>query len=419
VGGARWCGRLGDRAGHCGRVAGRMGSASGCCPARCPGRGCSRSPPAGALAPRERDRSCRRANPIRARPRCCWAECGMSAPTRPLSRTEHEAFRLARLVAAERAPYFMHALFAAAPVAAPGLGTFAVDGAWRLYMDPELLVGPSKWDSPTAAAVLLHEVGHLLRDHAGRAEALPRPRHHLAWNLAGDAEINDDLLAAGVPLPEGVVTPAALGCEDGDLAETYYATLVPPDGSAPALPDDGGAGCGSGSGCPSVPGELPEGVSLSDGSAEPLSPAEGEFVCCRGAHAVVVSTVVDTSGAMSQADLDAAMAEVHGVLHSTGVARERVRLLSCDAAATTAQRVRSAVSVRLTGGGGTDMRVGIRAAEKATPAPHVVIVLTDGDTPWPETPTRARLVCAVISTRQPSGTPAWASTVHIPPAKAV
>ena len=418
----------------------------------------------------------------------------MSAPTRPLSRPEHEAFRLARLVAAERAPYFMHALFAAAPVAAPGLGTFAVDGAWRLYMDPELLVGPSKWDSPTAAAVLLHEVGHLLRDHAGRAEALPRPRHHLAWNLAGDAEINDDLLAAGVPLPEGVVTPAALGCEDGDLAETYYATLVPPDGSAPALPDDGGAGCGSGSGCPSVPGELPEGVSLSDGSAEPISPAEGDFVRRRVAHdvaarehakgrgsvpaglsrwaatvlapptvpwdrvlraavrravadragrvdytysrpsrrtvpgiikpamrgpSVVVSIVVDTSGSMSQSDLDAAMAEVHGVLHSTGVARERVRLLSCDAAATTAQRVRSAVSVRLTGGGGTDMRVGIRAAEKATPAPHVVIVLTDGDTPWPETPTRARLVCAVISTGQPSGTPAWASTVHIPPAKAV
>lgn len=417
----------------------------------------------------------------------------MSRQTRALAADEWEAFRLGRLVAAERAPYFMHALFAAAPVAAPGLGTFAVDGSWRLYMDPDLLVGEGRWDSATVAAVLLHEVGHLLRDHAGRAANLPTPRHQLAWNLAGDAEINDDLIAAGVPLPEGCVTPAALGCSDGDLAETYYAALVPPEGdpSGGGLPDDDSAGCGSGSGCPPVPGELPSGVGLPDGSAEPVSPAEGDFVRRRVAHdvqaaeqakgrgsvpggltrwaasvlapptvpwdrvlraavrravaeragrvdytysrpsrrrlpgilkpamrapSVIVSVVVDTSGSMSQGDLDAAMSEVHGVLRSSGVAREHVRLLSCDAAATTAQRVRSATSVNLTGGGGTDMRIGIAAAEASAPAPHVVIVLTDGDTPWPDTPTRARLVCAVISQRAPHGTPEWATTVHIPPA---
>lgn len=414
----------------------------------------------------------------------------MSAAARALSAPEREAFRLGRLVAAERAPYFMHALFAAAPVAAPGLGTFAVDGAWRLYLDPALLVGDGRWESPTVAAVLLHEVGHLLRDHAGRAQALPAPRHHLAWNLAGDAEINDDLLAAGVPLPEGVVTPAALGCQDGDLAETYYAHLVPPDGSGPGLPDDGAAGCGSGSGCPAVPGELPAGVGLGDGSAAPVGPAEADFVrrrvaadvraaeAAKGrgsvpgglarwaatvlapptvawdrllraavrravaeragrvdytysrpsrrtvpgilkpamrAPSVGVSVVVDTSGSMSQGDLDAAMGEVTGVLRSSGVARERVQLLSCDAAATTAQRVRSAAAVRLSGGGGTDMRVGIAVAEQARPAPDVVVVLTDGDTPWPDAPTRARLVCAVISDREPHGTPPWASTVHITP----
>lgn len=414
----------------------------------------------------------------------------MTGQARPLDADEGQAFRLARLVASEDAPYFMHALFAVAPVAAPGLGTFAVDGAWRLYMDPDLLVGESRWDTRIAAGVLLHEVGHLIRDHAGRVELLPRPHDHLAWNLAGDAEINDDLLVAGVPLPEGVVTPAALGCKDGDLAETYYTTLVPAGGSGSGLPDDGGAGCGSGSGSGSVPGELPAGVGLDDGTAEPISPAEGDFVRRRVAQdvqtaeqakgrgsvpgglarwaadvlapptvpwervlqaavrravadragrvdytysrpsrrclpniikpamrapSVVVSVVVDTSGSMSQADLDAAMGEVHGVLRSSGVASDRVRLYSCDAATTTAQRVRSATSVRLSGGGGTDMRVGIAAAEADRPQPHVIIVLTDGDTPWPDDPTRARLVCGVIRTSTPAGTPPWATTVHITP----
>lgn len=409
---------------------------------------------------------------------------------RSLNRAEVEAFRLARLVAAERAPYFMHALFAAAPLAAPGLGTFAVDGSWRLYMDPELLV-PSDgngWSPQTAGAVLLHEVGHLLRDHSGRAAALPA-RNHLAWNLAGDAEINDDLLAAGVPLPQGVVTPAARGCPDGDLAETYYAHLT--DDAARPLADDGSPGCGSGSGSPAVPGELPAGISLDNGDAPGLDTASGDLVRRRvaaevkaseqaggrgsipaglsrwaeqtlrapevawervlrasirraladragrvnytyrrpsrrqvpgivrpamRAPALSVAVVVDTSGSMTQADLNAAMSEVAGVLNASGIARERTLLLSCDAEASTARRIRSLADVRLVGGGGTDMRIGIAEAEAARPRPDVVIVLTDGDTPWPDRPCRARLVCAVISARAPRDTPAWATTVHITPA---
>jgi len=420
----------------------------------------------------------------------------VSAQCRALTARELEAFRLARLVAADLCPYFMHALFAAAPLAAPGLATFAVDRHWRLYCDPTKLCGPQSWDSTTAGAVLLHEVGHLLRDHASRADALPQPYQHLAWNLAGDAEINDDLLAAGVPLPEGVVTPAALGGTDGGLAEEYYATLVPP-GQPPILDpeddpaDDGSAGCGSGSGCPTVPGEIAGDAPLDNGTAPGVGQAEGDLVRRRVAHAVkdhvaakgrgsvpagmerwasrvltpptvawdrllraavrravadqagrtdytysrpsrrrvpgtvqpamrgpslIVSIVVDTSGSMRQADLDAALSEVQGVLRSGGIARDQVRVLSCDAAATTGRRVRSAATISLTGGGGTDMRIGIAGAESARPAPHVVVVLTDGDTPWPDQPTRSRLVCAVISERQPRNTPPWASTVHIPPA---
>lgn len=406
----------------------------------------------------------------------------MTSGVRPLGGDELEAFRLGRLVAAERAPYFMAALFAVSPVAAPGLGTFAVDGGWRLYLDPGLLVGAGRWDSATVAAVLLHEVGHVLRDHHGRARVLPAD-DSLAWNLAGDAEINDDLIAGGVPLPEGVVTPGGLGLVDGQFAEVYYAELV-----GQSLPDDGSVGCGSGAGLPPVPGELPAGVGAGLGQGDELSPADADLVRrrvavdvraaegakgrgsvpaglsrwasavlapptvrwerllrvavrravaeragrvnytyrrparrqCPGivkpamrAPAVVVSIVVDTSGSMGQGAIDAALAEVSGVLKSSGVAREHVRVLSCDADAGSPARVRSAGSVQLVGGGGTDMRVGIAAAEAARPAPQVVIVLTDGYTPWPERPTAAALVCAVIGS-DPPDTPVWARRVTIP-----
>ena len=404
---------------------------------------------------------------------------------RVLAPDELRAFRLARLVSAEQMPYFMRALFAAQPVAAPGLGTFAVDAQWRLYLDPALLVGAGAWPVPVAGAVLLHEVGHLLRAHGARGQSLPKPVQHVAWNYAADAEINDDLLAAGVGLPDGVITPQSFGCEDGGIAEDYYTHLIDP-ATGQQFPDDEDVGCGSGAGCAPVPGEL--GAAAGE-VADGLDDAEADLVRRHVARAVqaaqgkgrgmppqglarwagevltpptaawdrvlravirraladqsgrtnysyarpsrrslpgivapamrgpsiTVSIVIDTSGSMSAADLSAAMGEVAGVLRAGGVARERVRILSCDAASTSAQAVRSVADVVLVGGGGTDMRVGIDAANAARPAPHVVIVLTDGDTPWPDRPSRAHLVCAVIGNDTAlARTPEWASSVQIP-----
>ena len=59
------------------------------------------------------------------------------------------------------------------------------------------------------------------------------------WNVAADAEINDDLIAAGLGLPDGVVTPTGIGCEDGHAAEVYYRHLVPP-GTPRSDPHDPG-----------------------------------------------------------------------------------------------------------------------------------------------------------------------------------
>jgi predicted metal-dependent peptidase len=128
-----------------------------------------------------------------------------------------------------------------------------------------------------------------------------------------------------------------------------------------------------------------------------------------------VSIVVDTSGSMSPADLNAALAEIRGVLKSSGLAGDRVTVLTCDAQTGAAQHIRRVEDVTLTGGGGTDMRVGIAAAEQLRPAAQVVIVATDGMTPWPDQPTRARLVCVVIGDGQwAQRTPPWALTVTVP-----
>lgn len=98
--------------------------------------------------------------------------------------------------------------------------------------------------------------GRALAAGARCAQSLPKPVQHVAWNYAADAEINDDFLAAGVGLPDGVITPQSFGCEDGGIAEDCYAHRIDPATGQQFPEDDGDVGCGSGAGCAPVAGEL-------------------------------------------------------------------------------------------------------------------------------------------------------------------
>jgi predicted metal-dependent peptidase len=131
---------------------------------------------------------------------------------------------------------------------------------------------------------------------------------------------------------------------------------------------------------------------------------------------LTVAFVVDTSASVTESGLSAALSEIRAVMRSAGVARDRVKVLCVDAASANPQRVNRVQDITLVGGGGTDMRVGIAAAEKLVPAPDIVITLTDGDTPWPAQRGRAQLVCVIID--NPSAvarTPDFAITVEVPP----
>ncbi len=128
-----------------------------------------------------------------------------------------------RLRASFMFPYFNQAYWSLRFVPVKGLGTMGVDKYWRCYYDPDV-----KWTVEQGVYVLTHEIGHLLREHHDRAEQIPGVNNK-AWNLAGDAEINDDL--DEIPelkkhTPFKVIMPKDLECDNGDLAEMYYSHIM-------------------------------------------------------------------------------------------------------------------------------------------------------------------------------------------------
>ena len=126
----------------------------------------------------------------------------------------------ARLWATDRFPYLATGLFGAEVVAAAGSGTVSVDESWRMRADPDLIAG---WTAAQLGSVLVHHVCHLLRTHGERAQAVGVSSHDAPrWVQAADAEINDDLVPAGLDLPGRPVLPADLGAPDGLLAEQYF-----------------------------------------------------------------------------------------------------------------------------------------------------------------------------------------------------
>lgn len=118
----------------------------------------------------------------------------------------------------EQYPYLQAALDRMPVIEAPGIGTAACSDRAAIYIDPKFAAG---LDRDAAGGLIAHEIWHYLSEHFRRRGG----RDPQAWNIATDAEINDDL----GPLPEGGIYPSSLQQPDGLLAEEYY----------DALPDSG------------------------------------------------------------------------------------------------------------------------------------------------------------------------------------
>ncbi|MET7532584.1 vWA domain-containing protein [Streptomyces goshikiensis] len=379
----------------------------------------------------------------------------------------------ARFKAAQDRPYLASALYALTVVPSGRVPTMGVDRHWRCYVAPAFVDATPVTE---LAGVWIHEVAHLLRDHHARAGRLPAAdqRDHLRVNLAQDCEINDDLLADGLRLPEGRVEPRDFGLPAGGTFESYLPAI-------PASPPHG-ADCGSGAHGTPMPWELGEAAgparigaveaealrrqtaeavrahqrargrvpagwrrwaeqlleptvdwrrALSGAVREATAWAAGavDYTYRRpsrrtpalGGRVVLpslrrplprVAIVIDTSGSMGEDDLAAALAEVTGVLREVGVGAQRVAVLACDADVHAVTRVTSAEQVTLAGGGGTDMTVGISAALALPDRPNIVVVLTDGYTPWPAETPSCRLIAALIGAAAPEP-PSWVETVRV------
>ncbi len=127
-----------------------------------------------------------------------------------------------------------------------------------------------------------------------------------------------------------------------------------------------------------------------------------------------VGIVVDTSGSVDDGLLAQALGEVDGVLATLGVADPQVSVLAVDAAVQAVTAVRRADAVRLAGGGGTDMALGIQAAQELRPRVEVIIVLTDGQTGWPAHPAAVPVIAVLIGRARGDlpRTPDWIQRVE-------
>ncbi|MDH6280974.1 vWA domain-containing protein [Prescottella agglutinans] len=393
----------------------------------------------------------------------------------------------ARLHAARARPYLATALYALHIVASPRVPTMSVDRHWRCYASPAFVaqrpVGELASMLVHGVSHLLRD-HHGRSDRYARAHDLTGRADRLRMNIAADAEINDDTFGDGLPTPDDAVLPSTLGLPGGQLMEDYLRqfrlgpvtdrlTWLDCGSGADGLcrewelGPDGANGLSDqqrdavrfrvAHGIVGLPGQAPRGwqrwaeealhptqpwrallgaairsATSSSGTGENYTyrrPARrsaavpGAILPSLRRTPPRVSVIVDTSGSVSDADLGSALLEVAAITRAVGGRRDLVTVLSCDAAARVVHPLCRAEDIPLFGGGGTDLRTGFAKVLHGRPRPDVIVVLTDGETPWPSSRPGCRTVVGLFPRVRPRGwedhdyvpdlPPEWAHVVEI------
>ncbi|MET9587326.1 VWA-like domain-containing protein [Streptomyces sp. NPDC006539] len=396
----------------------------------------------------------------------------------------------ARLQAARVRPYLATALFALHTVESRLVPTMAVDRYWRCYVSPsfvdrtpvEELAGV--WVHEVSHLLRDH---HGRSDRVARERGLTGPGERLRMNIAADCEINDDVFGDGLIRPGGAVEAGSLGLPEGELMEDYLRQFrLGPRTQSMAWLDCGGGADGLArewelgpdgayglseqerdavrfrvaQGITGRPGHAPKGWQRwAEEAFHPPQPwrellgaavrsaasgpgAGEDYTYGRPSRRSVgvpgavlpslrrrpprVCVVIDTSGSVSDAELGSALLEVAAISHAVGGRRDLITVLPCDAAARIVHPLCRGEGIPLMGGGGTDLRTGFAKALGARPRPDVIVVLTDGQTPWPAAQPPCRTVVGLFPRQRaarswneddpdyvPDSPPVWARVVDI------
>jgi predicted metal-dependent peptidase len=93
--------------------------------------------------------------------------------------------------------------------------------------------------------------------------------------------------------------------------------------------------------------------------------------------------LIDTSGSMRDSQLARAVSELAGLTRQLGYGADVV-VACCDAAVHQTKQAFTGSQIELVGGGGTDLRVGLRSfIERSSGTIDLLIVVSDCRTPWP------------------------------------
>jgi predicted metal-dependent peptidase len=383
-------------------------------------------------------------------------------------------------------PYCSRAAYAVNVIESKGVPTMGVSENWILYYNPDFV---KELTLKQLSFTWLHEILHLLMDHAGRAKRLGvTEKTHERWNVAADIAINYMLRSAGLEAKEGYMTAEMFGLEEGLSPEEYYHLLA--DDAHLKMMEElsellSGSCCSSGADgikkpweqsskefeekypgigkalgdairkevaneASKMPGKLPQGFQLwVDAFLKPSkvpwnkelrSSAVNFFRSKRGLFNPTfkrpnrrqngnpilmpsyeiydpnICSVLDTSGSMSDKDYESALIEMQSIFKQLNLSE--LRVIACDADAHKdfyAKDIRT-VKQNIYGGGGTDMGAGIEKAMSARKKPDLIIVLTDGYTPWPEVPPKAKVIIVLtrkVGESEYSRTPSWAKTIQV------
>lgn len=123
---------------------------------------------------------------------------------------------------------------------------------------------------------------------------------------------------------------------------------------------------------------------------------------------ISLAAVWDTSASVSDAECQRIASELEGILRTVNLSDEQMSLLTVSTHVASVERISNLRNKTFTvDRGGTDMRVGIEAAVALNPRPNIILVMTDGETPWPDEAVQGVTIIAGILTRNGEMSSYW------------